>query len=152
MGIFMTLSTKGRYASRAMLDLALHYGQDPILLRNISKRQDISERYLERLMTSLVTAGLVISMRGKKGGFRLAKPPKEIRLSQVIQATEGSLSPVFCVDDPGQCSRLGTCVTHDVWQKLRSEIFETLDSITLEKLVEMHRNKQSVSDAHMYII
>jgi Rrf2 family cysteine metabolism transcriptional repressor len=148
----MTLSTKGRYASRAMLDLALHYGTDPVLLRNISQRQDISERYLERLMTSLVTAGLVISMRGKNGGFRLAKPPKEIRLSQIIQATEGSLSPVFCVDDPGQCDRLETCATHDAWEKLKTAIFKTLDSITLEKLIEMHHSKRSVSDANMYVI
>ena len=148
----MKLSTKGRYASRAMLDLALHYGTDPVLLRNISRRQDISERYLERLMASLVTAGLVISMRGKKGGFRLAKPPKEIRLSQVIQATEGSLSPVFCVDDPNQCNRVQKCATHDVWEKLKSEIFKTLDSVTLDKLIEIHQNKQSSSDATVYVI
>jgi Rrf2 family cysteine metabolism transcriptional repressor len=148
----MTLSTKGRYASRAMLDLALHYGTAPVLLRNISQRQDISERYLERLMASLVTAGLVISMRGKKGGFKLAKPPKEIRLSQVIQATEGSLSPVFCVDDPNQCNRVHKCATHDVWGKLKTEIFKTLDSVTLDKLIEMHQNKQSSSDAAVYVI
>ena len=148
----MTLSTKGRYASRAMLDLALHYGSEPVLLRNISKRQDISERYLERLMTSLVTAGLVISMRGNKGGFRLAKPPREIRLSQIIQATEGSLSPVFCVDDPSQCNRLETCVTHDIWEKLRKAIYDTLDAITLENMVEMQKKKLAKPEDRMYYI
>jgi Rrf2 family cysteine metabolism transcriptional repressor len=148
----MTLSTKGRYASRAMLDLAVHYGSEPVLLRNISKRQDISERYLERLMTSLVTAGLVISMRGKKGGFRLAKPPSEIRLSQIIQATEGSLSPVFCVDDPKQCDRVQTCVTYDVWEKLKKAIYETLDAITLENMVEMQKKKLAKPEDRMYYI
>ena len=148
----MTLSTKGRYASRAMLELALHYGQGSVLLRNISQRQEISERYLERLMTALVTAGLVISTRGKQGGFRLAKPPNEIRLSQIIQATEGSLSPVFCVDDPEQCNRTQTCVTHDIWEKLKKEILDILDSITLENMVAMHKDKMASSNTSMYMI
>jgi Rrf2 family cysteine metabolism transcriptional repressor len=148
----VTLSTKGRYASRAMLELALHYGQGPVLLRKISQRQAISERYLERLMTALITAGLVISTRGKQGGFRLARPPKEIRLSQIIQATEGSLSPVFCVDDPGQCNRTQTCVTHTIWEKLKKEMFELLDSITLEKMVALHQEKMVSSENAMYII
>ena len=95
----MKLSTKGRYAARAMLELALNFGKGPLQLREIAQKQEISERYLERLMTALVTAGLVRSLRGRHGGFKLAKPPKEIQLAQIIQAVEGSLSPVDCVDN-----------------------------------------------------
>ena len=103
-------------------------------------------------MASLVNAGLVISLRGKHGGFRLAKPPNEIRLSQVIQATEGSLSPVYCVDDPKQCERTQKCVTHDIWEKLKDAMYSTLDSITLENMVEMHKNKSANGEDQMYYI
>ncbi|MCJ7811854.1 Rrf2 family transcriptional regulator [bacterium] len=95
----MKLTTRGRYAARAMLELALNYGNRPLQLREIAQRQEISERYLERIMTALVTADLVRSLRGQQGGFSLAKHPNEIRLTQVIQAVEGSLNLVECVND-----------------------------------------------------
>ena len=137
----MKLSTKGRYGARAMLELAFNYGKRPVLLREISERQCISASYLERMMTALVCADLVRSSRGKKGGFTLAKPPKEISLAQIVQGVEGSIAPVACVDDPKLCNRVDTCITHDIWIKLKEAMLNVLESITLEKMVEMQRKK-----------
>lgn len=139
----MKLSTKGRYGARAMLELALNYGKGPVLLREISERQDISARYLERMMTALVCAGLVRSSRGQSGGFTLAKPPKEISLDQIIQSLEGSIAPVACVDEPKLCDRVEICITHDIWKKLNKAMLNVLKSITLEDMVEMQRKKLS---------
>ena len=127
----MKLSTKGRYGTRAMLDLALHYGQGPILLKDIARRQEISERYLEHVVIPLRAAGLVTSARGAHGGFALAKPPSELRLSYIIQVVEGSIAPVDCVDDPRLCSRADFCVARDVWAELEKAMSGVLESTTL---------------------
>lgn len=148
----MKLSTKGRYAPRAMLDLALNYGKGPMSLKNIGRRQEISERYLEHIMIVLQSAGLVQSTRGSRGGFSLSKLPKEIKLSQIIQAVEGSISPVACVDDPKLCDRVGACVTHEIWKKLKKAMLEVFDSVTLEDMVKMQKNKLSKPKAQMYYI
>jgi len=148
----MKLSTKGRYAARAMLELALNEGKGPIQLKEIARKQDISERYLERLMSALVSAGLVRSVRGQNGGFSLAKPIHEIRLSRIIQATEGSMSLVECVEDPKLCNRCELCVTHEIWTQMRDAVFEVLDSITLKKMVAMHSQKCASKNNQMYHI
>jgi len=147
----MKLSTKGRYGARAMLDLALHYGEGPVLLKDIAKRQQISERYLEHLIVSLKVGGLVNSMRGARGGFTLAKPPSQIRLSKIIQIVEGSIAPVECVDDPKICSRAGHCVTRDIWAEMKKAMYGVLESITLADLVQRQREKEK-SEAVMYHI
>lgn len=139
----MKLSTKGRYAARAMLELADAYGSGPVKLRRIAGRQEISERYLERMMNTLVKAELVRSTRGQKGGFQLIKPPSEIKLGTVIQAVEGSMTPVSCVDAPGICHRYESCVTTDIWEKVKFAILDVLDSITLEDMLEMQKKKIS---------
>ena len=138
----MKLSTKGRYGTRAMVDIALYYGQGPILLKDIAKRQNISEKYLEHIITSLKIAGLVKSIRGAHGGYILAKDPVQIRLSQIIKALEGSIAPVECVDDPDFCPRAKTCVTRDVWIKIKKSMDEILESISLKELVERQKKKQ----------
>jgi len=148
----MKLSTRGRYAPRAMLDLALNYGKEPVSLKNIARRQEISERYLEHIMTVLLSAGLVQSTRGSHGGFSLAKLPKEIKLSQIIQAVEGSISPVECVDDPKICNRVDACVTHEIWIKLKKAMLEVFDSVTLEDMVKMQKKKLSKQKDRMYYI
>jgi Rrf2 family cysteine metabolism transcriptional repressor len=148
----MKLSTKGRYAARAMLELALNFGKGPVLLRTIAQSQEIPERYLEQIMIALVSAKLVRSARGQHGGFRLSKPPKEIRLSQIIQAVEGSITPVECVDDPKLCNRVNICVTCDIWQKLKEAIFEVLDSVTLDNMIEMQNKKITTPKAQIYYI
>ena len=137
----MKLSTKGRYAARAMMELALVYGTGPMRLSEIAEKQEISVRYLERMMNAMVTAGLVRSTRGQHGGFTLAKSPNTIRLSQVVQAAEGPLSIVECVDNPELCGRYDICVTREIWEKLKGAIDDVLDSITLQDMVEMKQNR-----------
>lgn len=148
----MRLSTKGRYGSRAMLELALNYERGVISLHDIAQKQGISESYLERMMTALVAAGLVTSSRGKHGGFRLAKPPGEIRLSQVIQVVEGSLSPVLCLDNPKFCKRVNACVTRDIWGRMKKAMLDVLDSITLQDMIEMQKEKYKEPIATIYNI
>lgn len=140
----MKLSTKGRYAARAMLELAAAYGGGPIKLSRIADRQEISERYLEQMMNALVKAELVCSKRGQNGGFQLSSPPSEIRLSTVIQAVEGSLALVACVDSPSICRRHERCVAKDIWERIKLAILDVLDSITLEDMVEMQRIKSAI--------
>lgn len=134
-----------------MLDLALHYGEGPVLLKDIAKRQQISGRYLEHLIVSLKVAGLVNSMRGARGGFTLAKPPSQIRLSEIIQIVEGSIAPVQCVDDPKVCSLSDLCVTRDVWAEMKKAMSGVLESITLQDLVQRQREKEK-PEAVMYHI
>jgi Rrf2 family protein len=147
----MKLSTKGRYAARAMLDLAFHYGEGPILLKDIARRQQISERYLEQLITPIKAAGLVTSMRGAHGGFTLAKPPSQIRLSEIIQIMEGSIAPVECVDDPKVCSRADLCVTRDIWTEMQKAMSGILESTTLQDLVQRQREKEKPEAVTYYI-
>ena len=137
----MRLSTRGRYGTRAMLDLALHYGEGPILLKDIARRQQISERYLEHLITPLKTAGLVTSARGARGGFALTRPPSQIRLSDIIQAVEGSIAPVECIDDPKVCSRAGLCAARDIWSGVKKAMSGILESTTLEDLSQRQMEK-----------
>jgi len=148
----MKLSTKGRYGARAMLELALNYEKGPLRLREIAQRQEISEMYLERMMTALVSAGLVRSIRGRHGGFCLARSPGEIPLSQVIEVVEGSIAPVACVDNPKLCKRSATCVTIEIWGRLKKAMLDVLDSITLENMVEMQKRKLIKSEVQMYSI
>jgi len=148
----MKLSTRGRYGTRAMLDLALNYGKGPVSLKNIARRQEISERYLEHIMIALLSAGLVQSTRGSRGGFNLAKLPKEIKLSQIIQVLEGSISPVACVDDPKLCNRVDMCVTYEIWKKLKKAMLEVFDSVTLEDMVKMQKKKLPKQKDRMYYI
>jgi len=135
-----------------MLDLALHYGSGPISVKDVAKRQGISERYLVNLMIPLVSHDLANSSRGKGGGFALAKSPAEIRLLDVIEAVEGSLAPVHCVDNPEECDRSEGCVTYEIWGKLKAAITDVLDSITLQDMVNMHRQKMTEKKELMYYI
>jgi Rrf2 family cysteine metabolism transcriptional repressor len=147
----MKLSTKGRYAMRAMLDLALHYGEGPILLKDVAKREHISERYLEQIILPLKAAGLVNSTRGARGGFILAKPPSQIRLIEVMQVSEGSIAPVECVSDPEVCSHASLCVARDIWSEMKKAMDGILESTTLQDLVERQREKEQPK-ARMYYI
>ena len=138
----MKLSTRTRYGTRALLELALHQGEGPILLRDIARRQQISLPYLEHLIAPLIAVGMIRSTKGSKGGVSLAKTPKDIKLSEVVQLLEGSFAPVECVNEPGICNRSEFCVTRDVWSELKGVIDEVLESTTLQDLVERHRKKE----------
>jgi Rrf2 family transcriptional regulator, cysteine metabolism repressor len=147
----MKLSTRGRYGLRALLDLAIHQGEGPVLLRDIARRQEISLPYLEHLITPLIAASLVKSRRGARGGVLLVKPPSEIKLSEVLQLLEGSVAPVECVNNPALCDRSAVCVSREVWSELQEAMIKVLDSTTLQDLVERQRQKGQ-SETKMYYI
>ncbi len=147
----MKLSTRGQYGTRALLDLALHQGEGPILVRDIARRQQISVLYVGRLIGPLIAGGIVRSTRGPRGGVSLAKPPEEIRLSEVIQLLEGSVAPVECVTNPEICTRSELCVTRDIWGELKQAIDGVLESTTLQDLVERHKRKERLGELMYYI-
>jgi Rrf2 family protein len=147
----MKLSTRGRYGTRALLDLALHQGEGPVLLKNIAEREQISVRYLEHLITPLIAGGIVWTTRGARGGVSLAKPPEEIKLSEVIQLLEGSVAPVECLNSPGICSRSKLCVTRDIWGQLKQAMDGVLESTTLQDLVERQKRKERPEGVMYYI-
>jgi len=136
------LSTKGRYGTRAMLELALNDGNGHMLLREIAERQGISVKYLEQIMPALKSAGLVNSSRGASGGYSLAKPPEEITVKEIVEALEGPLKLVDCVGDPGLCQEAGQCVTRDLWDEVSISISKLLESRTLADLAQKHKDKQ----------
>lgn len=147
----MKLSTKGRYGTRALLELAIHQGEGPVSLKAISQRQAISLQYLEHLITPLVASGIVKSIRGAKGGVMLARPSREISLSEIIRALEGSTAPVDCVDGASKCSRSGSCATHDIWSGLKNAIDNVLDNTTLQDLVDKQKQKEQSEEVMYYI-
>ena len=115
----MKISTKGRYALRLMLDLAMHNDEGYISIKTISQRQGISEKYLEQIIKMLSKSGLVESTRGAQGGYKLLKEPKEYTVGEILRVTEGSLAPISCVDEGSEyCDRFGSCSTFSVWKKL----------------------------------
>lgn len=134
----MKISTKGRYALRLMLDLASAGDQAPVRVKDIAKRQDISVKYMEQIITILSRAGYLKSSRGPQGGYRLAKEPKEYTVGMILRLTEGSLAPVACLEDqPNRCSRSSTCVTLQIWKELGEAIDNVVDRYTLQDLVKM---------------
>lgn len=138
----MKISTKGRYALRLMLDLAEHNTGDVVRIKTIAERQEISEKYLEQIISILNRAGYVKSTRGAQGGYRLAKSPEQYTVGMILRLTEGSLAPVACLeDDVNSCERQDTCATLEVWKRLDNAIKGVVDSITLADLVEWQADK-----------
>ena len=138
----MKISTKGRYALRLMLDLAYNHTGSFIPIKNISQRQDISDKYLEQIITQLSRAGLVKSARGAQGGYMLAKEPQEYTVGEILRLLEGNLAPVACVDDNKEArTRADECVTMEVWREIKDAVNKVVDNITLADLVEQQRQK-----------
>jgi len=136
----MKVSTKGRYALRLMLDLAVYNTGSPISLKDIARRQDVSEKYLEQIISALGKAGLVQSIRGAQGGYLLRRKPEEYTVGEILRVTEGDLSPVDCVSNSGaDCERESYCVTVRVWKQLNDAINGVVDNITLANLVEWYQ-------------
>ena len=132
----MMISTKGRYALRIMVDLAQHDGEEPVSVRAIAQRQDISGKYMEQIISVLTRAGLLRSVRGAQGGYHLAKAPEEITAGMILRATEGDLAPAECVTTGGQaCERSGVCPSQRVFQKVYSAINDVIDGISLRDLM-----------------
>ncbi len=133
----MKISTKGRYALRVMIDLSQFTNNEYISLKEISERQEISLKYLESIIGMLCRAGFVLSLRGKCGGYKLARKPGEYTIGSILKLTEGSLAPVACLEgDINQCSRAINCITLPMWQKLDKIIDDYLESVTIEDLLK----------------
>ncbi len=137
----MKLSTRGRYSTRLMMELALHFGEGPVLLKDISKVQDISLKYLGQLIIPLKIAGLIKSTRGSHGGYFLSRSPDKIKLSEVINAVEGPIAFTECVDSPDICYRSKTCVAREIWGKATRQFNTTLSSITLVEMLDRQEAK-----------
>lgn len=130
----MQISTKSRYGLRAMVELALNYGDGSISLGEIAERQNISHKYLEQIVPHLKTAGLIRSVRGAGGGYSLRKDPEEITTLEILRAIEGPLAPVDCVDSPNICDRSDLCATRELWAGMTESIREYFESRTLDQL------------------
>lgn len=138
----MMISTKGRYALRLMLDLALNNNGEYISLKDIASRQEISIKYLEQIIRLLVPAGFVKSVRGANGGYKLAKSPDKYTVGMILRLTEGSLAPVACLEyEPNDCERADTCPTLFVWKQLYDAINNVVENITLSDLVDRELSK-----------
>jgi Rrf2 family protein len=138
----MKISTKGRYALRLMLDLAVNNNGTYIPLKDIAVRQEISDKYLEQIITQLNKAGYVKSMRGMQGGYMLAFEPNKYTVGMILRLMEGSLSPVPCLEEGNnECNKSDDCVTVEVWKKLKDAIDNVVDNITLEDLVNKYHEK-----------
>lgn len=133
----MKISTKGRYALRLIIELAERKEDGYISLKNIAVNQNISKKYLEQIIPVLSSSKIVVTNRGAQGGYKLAKSPDKITIGDILRLTEGSLSPVSCVDeDPVTCPRSESCPTFSVWQGLSKVINEYLDSVTIQDIVD----------------
>jgi len=131
----LKLSTRGRYGLRAMVRLARGHGEGPVLMSAISKREEVSRKYLHTLLTALREAGLVTSARGARGGYSLARPPGEIRVSEVLEALEGEVVLVDCLSEEGCCALEERCSVRGVWKRMNDAVVAVLDDVTLADLV-----------------
>jgi Rrf2 family protein len=132
------ISTKGNYGVRALIELAHHYGQGPLQSAGIATRREIPEPYLDQILTSLRRAGFIRSVRGPQGGHALIRDPAGLKLSEVMVALEGSLSPIGCLDDPDGCSKQDA-VQREVWKKVRDTTIDILDNVSIGDLAEKER-------------
>ncbi len=133
----MKISTRGRYALQMMVDLAQHYGENCISLKDICERQHISKKYLEQIIPFLNKDRLVLSNMGHCGGYRLSRPPEEITVKDIFFSAEGSLTPIACLDtSPNQCSECNGCMMLPVYEGLYDAISEYLDGITLKDIID----------------
>lgn len=139
----MKFSAKGEYGVRAIIDIALHRGEEPVQVKEISRRQAIPERFLEQVMASLKKAGLVEGIRGAQGGYLLTRSPDDITLADVIQAIEGPLTLMDCISEESspRCDLSNLCVIRDAWKGIQSAILEALDSITIGELCAKKRKR-----------
>jgi Rrf2 family transcriptional regulator, cysteine metabolism repressor len=142
----MSISTKGRYGLRVMIELASQYGKGPAMVDIIAQNQGISKKYIHQLIIRLKSAGLVRSTRGPKGGYELSKNPEAITALEVVEVMEGRITPVECVSDSSVCSRSGICVTRPVWCEVSAAIGGVLGGVNLKQLASRQYAEQAVND------
>lgn len=140
----MRISAKGEYGVRAILDIALYEKQGPVRVREIAARQAIPMRFLEQVMAALKKAALVESYRGAQGGYRLAKSSADISLADIVQAVEGPIGVMGCVNpaEKGTCDQVTACVIREVWQSVQNSVLDSLGSISLESVCEKQRKTE----------
>jgi Rrf2 family protein len=138
----MKLSTRSRYAARAIIEIAKQSNDKPITRKNICESQQISSSYLENILIILKNQGIIKTTRGPKGGYTLAKDPSEITMYDIVNVFEGSISAVHCIDDPTNCERFQNCPTKIVWQELMNAQKKVLESFTIDKLLEISKTNQ----------
>ena len=131
----MKLSTRSRYGTRMMLDLAQHYDQGPVQIGDVSKRENISVKYLEQLIIPLKKANFIKSVRGPKGGHMLAKPPEAITVGEIVRVLEGGINLSSCIENPEVCNRTTRCLTRGVWEEATKAMYDKLNSVTLSKMI-----------------
>ncbi len=136
----MQLSTRSRYGTRMMLDMAQHYNKGPIPIGDIARRQGISVKYLEQLIIPLKKANYIKSVRGPKGGHMLAKSPKEITVGEIVNLLEGGIDLANCIEKPDICNRSSSCLTRDVWARATKAMYNKLNSITLAEMIKRGKN------------
>ena len=136
----MKLSTRSRYGTRMMLDLAQRYNEGPVQIGQIAKRQNISVKYLEQLVIPLKKARFIKSVRGPKGGHMLAKSPEGITVGQIVDVHEGGLHLSVCLGDAEICERSEDCLIRDTWDEATKAMFDKLNSITLAKLIKSKKH------------
>ena len=145
----MKISTKGKYGLRAMIDLAQYSEQEAVSISSIAQRQKISESYLEQLVAKLKKAGLVVSIRGAAGGYRLARPAADISVGDVLRALEGDVRAVICTAQTEEgCEGEELCVTKYVWQRINESIEKTVDEMMIDQLVAESRKAQEKAKNH----
>jgi len=130
------LSTRSRYGTRMMLDMAQHYDAGPVQIGDIARRQDISVKYLEQLVIPLKKADYVKSVRGPKGGYMLAKHPKEITVGEIVTVLEGGVNLSDCIENPDICEKSTDCLTRGLWEEATKAVYDTLNSVTLSEMIE----------------
>jgi len=137
------LSTKGRYGTRLMINLAHHYtnNNESIILKQVSEEEDISIRYLEQIIIPLKIARLVKSIRGAGGGYILARPPADIKLREILSSLEGSCCLVECVDDDDYCNKIKTCAAYDIWRNASQLLKDYFENTTLQDLLDTSKKK-----------
>lgn len=140
----MKLSTKGRYGVKAMVDLAINYGDEPVSIKSISERQNISEYYLEQLFATLRKAGIIKSIRGAQGGYVLNREPSEITIHEVIELLEGPIEISNCLVEES-CDNIEACPTRLLWKKIKESIEEVTHSITLEDMVNDYKDMKKIT-------
>jgi len=135
----MKLSTRSRYGTRLMVDLAQHYDEGPVSINDIARRQDISPKYLEQLIIPLKKKKHIKSVRGPKGGHMLARPPEEITVGEIVKTLEGKTGLVHCIENPESCNRVDICPTRDIWKTATEALFNKLDAVTLFEIVNIDK-------------
>ncbi len=135
----MKLSTRSRYGTRMMLDLAKHFDEGPVQISDISKRENISVKYLEQLIIPLKKAGIIKSFRGPKGGHILTSPPDEITIGDIVRILEGGIDLIDCIENPECCDRMDHCLMRGIWEEATKAMYEKLDSVTLSSIIQQEK-------------